>query len=320
MAARQITFVASTAALAAAVSAASVSAHISLDRGATHKSRYGEDQKDEPCGRANGARSTNVYTYAPGETITIEFAEYIPHPGYFRVAFDADGDDDFVDPASIKPLDPLRRCPINAADKCGTSDFYNNDAVLPNMDNLEPHLASQAKAKYTLQVTLPDVECTNCTLQIIQVMEDDLFHGPYNPVPGDPADPNYVADVYHQCIDLVLTRGTTGSGGAGPGGAGPGGTGGGGGSGGSGGSGIGGAGGSGVGGGSTGGTGTGGAAGGAGGATGGAAGTGGAQGTPAAPAAEDEGGCSISGRSAGAVSWLLALGAAVGLLRRRSRR
>jgi hypothetical protein len=267
MLARQITFAASMAALAAVFSGVSASAHISLERGGTHKSRYGDghaDQKEAPCGRPNGARGTNVYTYEPGETITIELSEYIPHPSYYRIAFDQDGDDDFMDPRSIRPIDPARACPFNAADKCGEQDLYNNASVLPNMDYLEPHLASEVKPKYTFEVTLPDVECDNCTLQIIQVMED-VIHGAYNPTRGDPADVPYIDDIYHQCIDLVLTRGASGTGGAG--GA-----------------------------------------------------TGGTQGTPAAPAAEDEGGCSITGRPVGVASWLLALGFVAGLIRRRARR
>ncbi|MCA9560948.1 MAG: hypothetical protein KC583_20510, partial [Myxococcales bacterium] len=41
-------------------------------------------------------------------------------------------------------------------------------------------------------VTLPDVECDNCTLQVIQVM----FDKPPQTSPGN--------DLYYQCADLVL--------------------------------------------------------------------------------------------------------------------
>jgi MYXO-CTERM domain-containing protein len=92
-------------------------------------------------------------------------------------------------------------------------------------------------------VTLPNVECDNCTLQVIQVMEDNAFHGDYDPTPGVG-----IPDIYHQCIDLVLkagapmtnmTDGGAGAGGTGGGGgAGAGGSGGGGGTGGTGGSGA----------------------------------------------------------------------------------
>jgi hypothetical protein len=214
------------AGLLCAASALAVAApawsHISLEKGGTHLSRYGDGEiKAGPCGRKDGARGTNIYTYEPGQTITVSVVEFIPHPGYFRIAFDADGDDGFIEPASILPVDPNRKCPSSPTDQCGASDFYNSPEVLPGMDNLDPHLASGVKT-YTWQVTLPNVECSNCTLQVIQVMEDDLFHGPYDPTPGVG-----IEDVYHQCIDLVLKHDPSspagGGGAAGAGGAGGGG-------------------------------------------------------------------------------------------------
>src|SRR5262245_38504306 len=81
------------------------SAHISLEENGTHKSRYGDGEiKDAPCGRMNGQRGTNVYKYAPGQKIMVSVVEFVPHPGYFRIAFDDDGDDDFLDPRSIDPI------------------------------------------------------------------------------------------------------------------------------------------------------------------------------------------------------------------------
>jgi hypothetical protein len=178
-------------------------AHLSLEQGGTHMSRYGDDEiKDGPCGRDGGARGENVYTYEPGSTITIKAKEFIPHPGYFRIAFDSDGDDGFLDPQSIKPIDPERACPYDANDKCGESDFFNNETVL--MDNLDPHL-SNGQPTYTWEVKLPDIECDNCTLQIIQVMEDTV-HGPYAPK-GTANEIFYIEDIYHTCIDVVLARG-----------------------------------------------------------------------------------------------------------------
>lgn len=189
---------------AAFASSSSASAHISLEQGGTHLSRYGDNElKAGPCGQVGGTRGTNVYTYEPGSTITVSLVEFIAHPGYFRIAFDDDGDDGFKEPVSILPVDPKRKCPDGPGDHCGASDFYNSAAVLPGMDNLDPHLAAIGPSpKYTWQVKLPNVECNNCTLQIIQVMEDDGAHGPFDTTAGVG-----VEDIYHQCIDLVLKRG-----------------------------------------------------------------------------------------------------------------
>src|SRR5690606_30533739 len=78
---------------------APAAAHFSLEQGSTHLSRYGDSEiKSGPCGRSGGTRGENVYSYRPGETIRVEIVEFIGHPGYFRIAFDDDGDDAFVDP------------------------------------------------------------------------------------------------------------------------------------------------------------------------------------------------------------------------------
>jgi hypothetical protein len=194
-------------------------AHISLEQGGTHKSRYGDSEiKDGVCGRAAGTRGTNIYTYEPGQTITVKLVEYIGHPSYYRWAFDNDGDDGFKDPVSIKPIDATRGCPASnlvgdaaMRDQCMKDDFYNTPEVLPTMDDLDPHSDAPSGKLYEFTIKLPDVECDNCTLQVIQVMEDASFHGPYNVEVSGAGD---LEDVYHQCIDLVLKRGS-GSGSAG---------------------------------------------------------------------------------------------------------
>src|SRR5690606_35505952 len=78
--------------------------HFAVDFADTRQSRYGPGEiKSAPCGRPDGERGQHVYTYAPGETITVSWVDYLAHPGYFRIAFDDDGDDDFVNPARIAP-------------------------------------------------------------------------------------------------------------------------------------------------------------------------------------------------------------------------
>ncbi|HTU57807.1 MAG TPA: hypothetical protein VMF89_05225, partial [Polyangiales bacterium] len=83
-----------------ALHAAPAFAHIDVDSGGTHMSRVagGFDIKASPCGVAGAPRGANVYKYKPGSTINIKVVENIPHPGYFRIAFDNDGDDDFPIP------------------------------------------------------------------------------------------------------------------------------------------------------------------------------------------------------------------------------
>ena len=147
-------------------------AHLGLD---SPISRYGPDVlKTGPCGVAGGGRTGAVTYYEPGETIEVFWNEYVDHPGHYRIAFDDDGDDDFVDPATMM-------------------EFYSNDTVL--LDGIEDR--GPGERDYRATVTLPDVTCDNCTLQVIQVMYDK----PMYTTPGN--------DIYYQCANLVLREGGT---------------------------------------------------------------------------------------------------------------
>jgi hypothetical protein len=146
------------------------SAHLNLT---TPASRYGPDVlKTGPCGLAEGERTENVTYYEPGETIEVSWDEYIDHPGHYRIAFDPDGDDDFVDPSTV-------------------TELYSNETVL--LDGIADE--GPGERDYVATVTLPEVTCDNCTLQVIQVMYDKP---PYT-TPGN--------DIYYQCADLVLQPG-----------------------------------------------------------------------------------------------------------------
>jgi len=182
-------------ALSFSLNAAPALAHIDVDMGGSHKSRVagGYDIKAPPCGVADAPRGTNVYKYKPGATINIKVLENIPHPSYFRVSFDDDGDDDFVIPTGT--AGEHGDCGGNEHCGPGKEDFCSNDTVL--LDNLDLHPSGPSKT-YTWSITLPDVECTNCTLQIIQMMNDFApFH-----TPAEYPD----ADIYYHCIDLELSN------------------------------------------------------------------------------------------------------------------
>lgn len=177
--------------------ASTAHAHISISQGGTHEARYADtDLKVAPCGRVGGRRGDNVYTYRPGATINLSLVETVSHPGYFRIAFDSDGDDDFKVPSGT--AGEFGDCGGNAMCGAGREDYCNNETVL--LDNLDPHegnLLAPAKT-YTWSVTLPNIECDNCTLQVMQMMNDFApFHSPAS----YPAD-----DIYYNCIDIVLSN------------------------------------------------------------------------------------------------------------------
>lgn len=148
-------------------------AHINLDS----PTRRGGDLKTGPCGGA--ARGTTPTVFSPGETVTVSWTETIDHPGHYRIAFDDDGEDfpeidGFDDIKTALPFD------------LGSGAVVLADGIMDE---------SGFGSSYEQEITLPDVECETCTLQLIQVMTDKP---PYQ---------SGTNDVYHECADLALRAG-----------------------------------------------------------------------------------------------------------------
>lgn len=150
--------------LASLVISGTASAHIAMTVPAVRT----VDQKTGPCGAAGSTRGANVTTFAPGETITMEWDETVDHPGHYRIAFDDDGND-FQNPNN-------------------PNDDFPGTLVEPIVDKVGGH--------YTQEFTLPTTPCDNCTLQLIQVMTTSV---PYNSfyfqcadirIEGDAPDPD----------------------------------------------------------------------------------------------------------------------------------
>lgn len=126
------------------------------------------DQKVGPCGKGTlDARTNRVTTFTAGDTIEVVWDETINHPGHYRVSFDVNGQD-FSLPRSFTDADG------------GLNVLVDN---IPD--------APRANQRYTIRVRLPDTPCTNCTLQVIQMMTDKPPYGDGN-------------DIYFQCADIVL--------------------------------------------------------------------------------------------------------------------
>jgi len=145
----------------------------------SHQARYGDSQKQGPCGLTGGERTTDkVYTAKPGTQVMLVWDEFINHPSHFRIAFDDDGHD-FTDPhlaCGGAQDDP---------DAC-----FKKDGAEPGM--VDGIADAQVGGVHNYLYTLPDVACDNCTLQVIQAMYDKA---PFV-TPGD--------DIYYQCLDLIL--------------------------------------------------------------------------------------------------------------------
>ena len=123
-----------------------------------------------PCGfNPDPGRTTSV-VFRPGAMVEVRWNEWINHPSHFRISFDNDGQDSFVDPA-------------------GYDNYYTNSTVL--LDNIED---VNGVTVHTATITLPNVQCNNCTLQVMQVLTDKP---PYTSGPDSD-------DLQRICSDLTL--------------------------------------------------------------------------------------------------------------------
>ncbi|MDX2021223.1 MAG: SCE4755 family polysaccharide monooxygenase-like protein [Deltaproteobacteria bacterium] len=172
--------------------AQTVQAHIKLTA-PTPRVANTDSIKTSPCGPA--ARSAaRVSTFKPGEMVTVEWDETVPHPGYFRILFDDDGQN-FAKPtpASFKLFHDYyngqrNNTTVDKLPKAMTGTVKEGDTwTLADYWNQHP---SGAMKSYSIKVTLPNVTCNNCTLQVVQSMFEN----------GRTYDSAY----YYHCADLIL--------------------------------------------------------------------------------------------------------------------
>jgi hypothetical protein len=115
---------------------------------------------------ANG----KVTTVHVGDVVSVQWQTTVPHLGYFRIAL-AKNRDEFVDPQFIDPV----KCSLDmAAVASGAHDNVLMDGILYSATKQD--------------ITIPDMPCDKCTLQVLQVMKD---HGPPN-------------CIYYHCADLKI--------------------------------------------------------------------------------------------------------------------
>lgn len=159
------------------------SAHIHLVTPLSRTDALTGDQKEQHCGVTGQVRNpARVTTYHPGETITVTWMETINHPGHFRISFQPNGDTFTIPPAGNGPPSGFP-----SLDQTGMTDATTGSIVLKDFI---------ADGTASTQITLPNMECANCTLQFIQVMTDKP---PYT-------IDTLSDDVYFNCADITLSN------------------------------------------------------------------------------------------------------------------
>jgi hypothetical protein len=124
-----------------------------------------DNLKTPPCGGTE--RSSAPRKYNAGDSVSLEFEETINHPGYFEIHLL--GSDD-------KPVQGVQV------------------PLLKIEDNQNERVAGNTYHQFKAELKIPQVECTGCTLQLIQVMLDD---------PKKPSN-------YYSCSDLTIAASKSG--------------------------------------------------------------------------------------------------------------
>ena len=183
---------AATLALAAAAPAVGY-AHFKLLEPASWivEDQRGDPQKGGPCGGSNTDWGTPTYTVtkvAGGSTLHIKVQETIYHPGFYRVALAVNSPLDL-------PKDPEAETRQGDRGPISVSAKMENPPQIPVIaDGLFEHheRPTGQMAPWETDVTLPNISCKHCTLQIVQFMEEHGFNNPGG-------------YTYHHCANLEIT-------------------------------------------------------------------------------------------------------------------
>lgn len=148
----------------------------------------GDPQKAAPCGgtTANPGMPSNVVTKLQGGAkLHIKVQETVYHPGHYRVAL-------AVNSRTELPPDPMVTTKAGARGPQSVSAMIQNPPQVPVLaDGLFAHTA-QSATPFETDITIPNINCPKCTLQIIEFMAEH----------GLNAEGEFS---YHHCADVQIT-------------------------------------------------------------------------------------------------------------------
>ena len=177
------------AALAATVPTA-VHAHFKLLEPASWliEDQRGDPQKTGPCGGTNtdyGKPSYAVTKAVGGSQLHLKVLETIYHPGHYRVALAVNS------PTELPPDPKATTADSDRGPRSVSAEIMNPIQAPVLADGLWAHQAKVDTA-FETDVTLPNIGCKRCTLQIIQFMEQHAVNNPG-------------MFTYHHCAALQIT-------------------------------------------------------------------------------------------------------------------
>lgn len=185
--------VAGSCAVVLAAVPTAVGAHFKLVEPASWliENERGDPQKTGPCGGSNtdwGKPSYALTRATGGQKLHIKVQETIYHPGHYRIAL-------AVNSPTELPLDPETTTREGERGPVSVSARIQDPPQIPVLaDGLFVHSTRPTgpMPPFETDVTLPNITCRRCTLQIVQFMAEHGFNNPggYS---------------YHHCAELQIT-------------------------------------------------------------------------------------------------------------------
>ena len=178
------------AALAAVTVPTAVHAHFKLLEPASWliEDQRGDPQKTGPCGGTNtdyGKPSYAVTKAVGGSQLHLKVLETIYHPGHYRVALAVNS------PAELPPDPKATTADSDRGPRSVSAEIMSPIQAPVLADGLWAHQA-KVDTPFETDVTLPNISCKRCTLQIIQFMEQHAVNNPG-------------MFTYHHCAALQIT-------------------------------------------------------------------------------------------------------------------
>ena len=153
------------------------------------ENQLGDPQKGAPCGGTNGDFGKPTYAVTNvtgGSAVHIKIQETVYHPGHYRVALAVNSPTELpVDPTAMTMTDEKGRV-------MSVSAPVMNPVAPPVLaDGLWSH-DDHVLHLFETDVTVPNINCKSCTLQVMQFMEQHPVNNPgmYS---------------YHHCAVLHIT-------------------------------------------------------------------------------------------------------------------
>jgi hypothetical protein len=139
------------------------------------ENNLGDPQKAAPCGGTNGDFGKPTYAVTEvkgGSLLHIKLQETVYHPGHYRVAL-------AVNSPTELPVDPRAETMTDDKGRVMSVSAAVTDPVAPPVlaDGLFVHTAKAADP-FETDVTIPNINCKACTLQVMQFMEQHPVNNP----------------------------------------------------------------------------------------------------------------------------------------------